>query len=129
MWANSYALPIMITENGIADHLDANRPRFLVEHLAAVAAAIQAGANVRGYFHWSSIDNFEWVSGYCPNFGLYSVDRASTVRTRTARPSAALYRQIITAGEITDAMLMSQPAYQTPTSFCPDRAGPRDGGI
>ena len=122
MWANSYHLPIMITENGIADHLDVNRPRFLVEHLAAVAAAMQAGASVLGYFHWSTIDNFEWVSGYCPSFGFYAVDRTTEARTRTARPSAMLYRDIIRAGEISDALLAAQPAYQMPTSYCSDRA-------
>ena len=108
----------MITENGIADRADVNRARFLVEHLAAVATAIQAGVDVRGYFHWSNIDNFEWVSGFCPNFGLYSVDHTYPMRARTARPSAMVYSQIIQAGEVTDAMLSGAAPYQSQTVFC-----------
>lgn len=131
MWAGSYGLPVVVTENGIADATDTNRARYLTEHLAAVAAAIQSGVNIVGYFHWSTIDNFEWTSGYCPRFGLYSVDYGSPARTRTARASAMVYRQIIEAGEVSDALLTAQQAqmYRTPASFCATMPMPGDGGM
>jgi len=118
LWANSYGVPLIVTENGIADAADVNRPRYLAEHLAAVAAAIQRGANVLGYFHWSIIDNFEWAGGFCPKLGLYAVDFTNPTRPRTARASAGVYRAIIDANEVSDALLVSQPAYRRPSSFC-----------
>jgi beta-glucosidase/6-phospho-beta-glucosidase/beta-galactosidase len=129
-YGNEYRLPMVITENGLADSRDVNRPRYMLEHLAAMFSAMQRGANIAGYFHWSTIDNFEWVGGYCPHFGLYSVDFTSPMRPRTARPSAMLYRDIIRTGEITDAQLMMAPAYQRPVRICPATAmNPRDAGM
>jgi beta-galactosidase len=127
MWVNAYALPIVISENGIADHADVNRARYIAEHLAAVAAAMQAGAHVIGYFHWSNIDNFEWSAGFCPHFGLFSVDRTSPTRTRTMRPSAMVYQQIIAAGQVTDTLLSAQSAYQSQTTFCAFQGTPDAG--
>ena len=91
--AGSYGLPVYITENGIADADDDQRPSYLLRHLAVLQQAIADGvADVRGYFHWSLIDNLEWTSGYFPKFGLFTYNHDSLVRT--ARPSAWLYRQI-----------------------------------
>jgi beta-galactosidase len=91
--AGSYGLPVYITENGIADADDDQRPGYLLRHLAVLQQAIADGiADVRGYFHWSLIDNLEWTSGYFPKFGLFTYDHDSLVRT--TRPSAWLYRQI-----------------------------------
>lgn len=117
-YTNEYRLPIVVTENGLADSRDVNRPRYLLEHAAAMFSAIQRGANVAGYFHWSLLDNFEWVGGFCPQFGLYSFDRASPMRTRTARPSAMLYRDLIRSGVVTDSQLTMAPTYQRPSRFC-----------
>ena len=128
-YGNEYRLPIAITENGLADATDANRPRFLLEHLAAMFSAMQRGARVVGYYHWSTVDNFEWVGGYCPQFGLYTVDRNDPMRPRRARPSAALYRDVIRTGEITDAQLAMAPAYTRPARFCAATVSPMmDGG-
>jgi beta-glucosidase len=91
--AGSYGLPVFVTENGIADREDALRSDFLVEHLGEVAKAIEKGVDVRGYFHWSLLDNFEWIKGFGPRFGLYHVDYETF--ERTLRPSADLYRKII----------------------------------
>jgi hypothetical protein len=118
VFAGSYGVPLIITENGIADAADINRPRFLAEHVAAVAAAIQKGVPVIGYFHWSLIDNFEWAGGFCPKLGLYSVDFTDPARPRTARPSADVYRAIVDAGEVTDQLLAAQPAYTSPAAYC-----------
>jgi beta-glucosidase len=85
--------PIYIMENGIADAADAKRAKFIVDHLRYVHKAIEEGEDIRGYFHWSLMDNFEWAAGYTMKFGLYSVDRETF--KRTPRPSAAVYAEII----------------------------------
>jgi beta-glucosidase/6-phospho-beta-glucosidase/beta-galactosidase len=113
-----YKLPIVITENGLADATDANRPRFVAEHLAELAAKIAAGVDVRGYFHWSTIDNFEWSDGFCPRFGLFHVDYTDPARPRAPRPSAMVYEQIIDEKQVSDALLSAQPAYSV-TPKCP----------
>lgn len=87
-----YERPIYITENGIADHDDDLRPRFIQEALTALHQAIQDGADVRGYLYWSLLDNFEWDKGYWLRFGLVAVDR--TTQQRTIRESAKMYGEI-----------------------------------
>ena len=79
--------PLLITENGIATADDADRIAFTGEALRGLAAAIADGADVRGYVHWSLLDNFEWMLGYTPTFGLVAVDRETFVRT--PKPSLA----------------------------------------
>jgi beta-glucosidase len=93
-----YGVPLWITENGIADASDAKRPAFLISHLGEVARAIGEGVPVRGYYHWSLLDNFEWAEGLEPRFGLYAVDYAT--QARTLRPSGALYGRIAETLEI-----------------------------
>ena len=90
--------PIWITENGIADAADEKRERFIVDHLREVARAIEDGVDVRGYLHWSLLDNFEWAEGYAPRFGLYEVDYAT--QKRTLRPSGRAYARIAAAREV-----------------------------
>ncbi|MDD2766633.1 MAG: family 1 glycosylhydrolase [Candidatus Moranbacteria bacterium] len=87
-----YYKPIYITEHGIADSSDMLRPRFLKESLTALHRAIADGADVRGYLHWSLLDNFEWDKGYWLRFGLIAVD--FTTQIRTPRESAILYADI-----------------------------------
>jgi len=96
--------PIFITENGMAnpDHVvrdgrvdDAQRIEYLRLHLQALQRAIELGADVRGYFYWSLLDNFEWNSGYLRRFGLFHVDYAT--QQRTAKDSAHWYREMIAA--------------------------------
>jgi beta-galactosidase len=95
--AGSYGIPVYVTENGIADADDDQRRRFLRDHLRAMHDAIEVDGvrEVRGYFHWSLLDNFEWAEGYGPRFGLYSVVPGSPARR--ARPSARLYARIARA--------------------------------
>lgn len=92
-----YNLPLMITENGLADSSDVNRPWYIESVLRSVYSAIEQGADVRGYFHWSLIDNFEWDKGFWPRFGLISVDRKNLSR-KIRKESADVYRQIIRKG-------------------------------
>jgi len=88
-----YGLPIYITENGVADASDRHRERFLREHLHWLRKAVDEGADVRGYFHWSLLDNFEWDSGFWPCFGLVEVDYKT--QARKIRPSALAYKELI----------------------------------
>ena len=85
--------PIVITENGIADSRDRLRGEFIRDHIIAMKKAIQKGADVRGYFYWSLLDNFEWDSGFAPRFGLVEVDYKTM--ERRIRPSAWAYKEII----------------------------------
>ncbi|MEV0401177.1 GH1 family beta-glucosidase [Actinoallomurus sp. NPDC050550] len=95
-------VPLMITENGAAfdDHVDADgrvrdqrRIDYLRDHFAAVGRAREAGADVRGYFVWSLLDNFEWAYGYSKRFGIVHVDYAT--QKRTWKDSAHWFRDVI----------------------------------
>ena len=88
-----YNKPIYITENGVADAKDKKREKFIKEHLRYVYKAIQEGVDVRGYFYWSLLDNFEWDKGFWPRFGLVEVDYKTG--ERKIRPSAYEYAEII----------------------------------
>jgi beta-glucosidase len=89
------AVPLLVTENGIADGTDRQRPAFIRDHLAALDAAVHEHLDVRGYFHWSLLDNFEWTQGYARRFGLYAVDFAT--QARTLREGGAEYARLIRA--------------------------------
>jgi len=88
-----YDLPMIITENGIADHRDALRPYFLISHLYAIEKALEEGIPVTGYLHWSLVDNYEWAQGYRMRFGLVHVEFPT--KTYTPRPSYYLYQKLI----------------------------------
>ena len=90
-----YGLPIYVTENGIGTEDDAQRIDYYREALAALVRAIESGIDVRGYYAWSLLDNFEWIHGYGPKFGLVEVDRATQVRT--PKPSASLLGNVARA--------------------------------
>lgn len=87
-----YHKPIYITEHGLADKEDKHRQWYLTESLKYVHQAIQNGCEVRGYFHWSLLDNFEWADGFFPRFGLYEVDYKTY--ERRARPTVKVYAEI-----------------------------------
>lgn len=89
----SYGKPIYVTENGIADANDELRQKFIPAALTAMERAIHDGVDVRGYFYWSLLDNFEWDKGYWLKFGLVAVDRKT--QQRTIRPSARVYADLI----------------------------------
>jgi len=98
--------PIYITENGCAINdgpdesgrvADRRRIEYLDGHLRALQQAMDAGVDVRGYFHWSLLDNFEWAAGYSQRFGLVHVDYAT--QRRTPKDSFAWYRDMIASGK------------------------------
>lgn len=86
-------LPMIITENGIADSKDLQRSKFIFQHLQELWKLIQEGLPIRGYLYWSLLDNFEWIEGFEPRFGLYEVDYATF--QRKMRPSARYYKNIV----------------------------------
>ncbi|MEI9850797.1 MAG: family 1 glycosylhydrolase [Sphingomonas sp.] len=88
-------LPVLVTENGIATTDDTQRIRFLDAALASVDQVRRDGVPLLGYIHWSLLDNFEWLAGYAPRFGLVAVDRASFART--PKPSARHYAALVRA--------------------------------
>ncbi|HEY4887261.1 MAG TPA: glycoside hydrolase family 1 protein [Candidatus Dormibacteraeota bacterium] len=90
--------PVYITENGLASNDDEWRERYLAEILSNVHLAIQDGVDVRGYFHWTNMDNFEWARGYQMRFGLIAVDRKTL--ERTIKPSGRLYARIAKANAL-----------------------------
>jgi beta-glucosidase len=95
-------LPLYVTENGMAaeDYVDPeggvddyDRIAYLRGHIDAAARAVEEGVDLRGYFVWSFLDNFEWAAGYQKRFGLYFVDYGT--QRRTAKASAAFYKRVI----------------------------------
>jgi len=96
----SLGKPVYITENGLASHDDEWRSRYITETLANVLRAIGDGVDVRGYFHWTNTDNFEWARGYGIHFGLIDVDRGTL--ERRVKPSGHLYGRIAAANSLPD---------------------------
>ncbi len=102
-WAHSFGLPVYITENGIEDEADALRPRMLVENVHQVWRATNFNWNIKGYFHWSLVDNFEWLSGWTQRFGLWGLNNQTQERIK--RKSAEIYEAICKENGITSAMV------------------------
>lgn len=96
-WASRYRLPITVTEHGTCDAQvpDRRRQWFLATSLASLAETVAAGTDVRGYVHWSLLDNFEWAHGFTPRFGLYRVDHMTQQRVLTG--GGRWYRDLLAA--------------------------------
>ncbi len=92
-------VPLLVTENGISTERDAERIEYVGRALLSVIDCLQDGLDVRGYVYWSLLDNFEWVLGYRPTFGLVAVDR--TTQARTEKPSAHWLGAIARANALT----------------------------
>jgi len=80
-WKATGGVPLLVTENGIATDDDAERIEYVERALSGTLACLADGIDVRGYIYWSLLDNFEWILGYRPTFGLVAVDRVTQVRT------------------------------------------------
>lgn len=102
-------LPILVTENGIEDITDRIRPRYLAQHVHAMWRAVNFNWPVRGYFHWSLVDNFEWERGWTQRFGLWGIDIETQQRTK--RPSTDLYAAICKENGLTSEMVQK---------YCPE---------
>jgi beta-glucosidase len=102
-WARSFGLPIYVTENGVENAGDGLRPRYIIEHIHQIWRAVNFNWPVRGYFHWSLLDNFEWERGWTQRFGLWGLDVET--QTRIRRSSADLYSEICHQNAITSEMI------------------------
>ncbi|MBN1312079.1 MAG: glycoside hydrolase family 1 protein [Anaerolineae bacterium] len=112
-----YGRPIYITENGIPDRDDKNRPRFIITHLHQLWRAIEEAIPVKGYYHWSLVDNFEWAEGYNPDFrfGLFGVDIET--QERTPRPSSRVYGEICRSNSLTQDLVARYDPELVPQIF------------
>jgi beta-glucosidase len=95
-------LPMTVTESGLATENGVRRAEHIVRSLEQIHRALDEGADVRGYFHWSLMDNFEWAEGFVPRFGLYRVDLDTYERTATE--GAEILAEIAAARRITGVM-------------------------
>ena len=102
-WGLKYKLPIIITENGFDDSDDRVRPGFIAEHIHQVWRGVNFNWPVKGYFHWTLVDNFEWERGWTQRFGLWGLD--VTTQARFKRPSADLYAEICRENGLSDDMV------------------------
>jgi len=91
-WGNQFGVPMIITENGIEDSQDVLRSKYLLEHLHALWRVVNNNAPVKGYFHWTLVDNFEWERGWTQRFGLWGLNLETQARIR--RPSVDLYAEV-----------------------------------
>ncbi len=97
--ATDGAVPLVVTENGIATADDERRVEYVRRALQSVRACLDDGIDIRGYTYWSLLDNFEWARGYAPEFGLVSVDRSTMART--TKPSASWLGSIARSNSLT----------------------------
>ena len=108
-------IPIYITEHGIPDSDDDQRPRALLLHLHQMWRAMQDNTPVKGYYHWTLTDNFEWAEGWRSRFGLIELDPATQRRTR--RPSGDLYAAIARGNALTTEMVDAYAPEVRPTLY------------
>ncbi|MFC1878842.1 glycoside hydrolase family 1 protein [Chloroflexota bacterium] len=108
-WGRQFEVPMIVTENGVDDSNDEMRPRYLIENLHQVWRAVNFNYPVKGYFHWTLVDNFEWERGWTQRFGLWELDTETQARTK--RPSADLYADICKVNGISS---------ETVARFAPD---------
>jgi beta-glucosidase len=104
--------PIIVTENGWAGDDDRRRIAFVQEALTGVHRAIADGVDVRGYYYWSLFDNFEWLAGYGPKFGLIAVDRAT--QQRRIKQSAVAFGEIARTNAVSPAVVAPLSTALTP---------------
>jgi beta-glucosidase len=112
--------PIYILENGVPDAQDRIRPWLLLNSLKEIYCLMQEGHNIRGYFHWTLTDNFEWTEGWNLRFGLVSLDAAT--QRREMRGSGRLYGEIALKNALTPEM-MKNAAASTPVASAPANCG------
>lgn len=114
-FARSYGLPIYITENGVEDQDDNLRPEYMVAHIHQVWRAVNGNWPVKGYFHWSLVDNFEWERGWTQRFGLWGLDVETQARIR--RTSVDIYEAICRENGISSAMVQQYVPTLFPVLF------------
>lgn len=107
-WAEKFKCPIIITENGIEDSQDQLRPQYMIEHIHRIWRFANLSVPIKGYFHWTLVDNFEWERGWSQRFGLWRLDIKDQTRIKTK--SVDLYSQICKSNSLSS---------ETINKFCP----------
>lgn len=102
-------LPIYISENGVEDAEDKMRPRYIAQHIHQMWRAVNFNFPVKGYFHWSLVDNFEWERGWTQRFGLWGLD--TETQKRIKRPSVDLYAEVCKENGLSSEMVQK---------YCPE---------
>jgi beta-glucosidase len=102
-WARSYRLPIYVTENGAEDGEDAFRRAYMARHLHQLWRAANFNWKIKGYLHWSLVDNFEWERGWTQRWGLWSLDEKTQVRKK--RPSADFFSEICRTNQLSSDLV------------------------
>ena len=102
-------LPLLVTENGVEDPDDKMRPRYIAQHIHQMWRAVNFNWPIKGYFHWTLVDNFEWDRGWTQRFGLWGLDVETQARIR--RPSVDLYAEICKENGLSSEML---------AKYCPE---------
>ncbi|MEM1528911.1 MAG: beta-galactosidase BgaS [Desulfurococcaceae archaeon] len=101
--ASKYSNALYVTENGTSDPRDLNRASYILSHAYAMLKAIESGLTLRGYFHWSINDNYEWPQGFKQKFGLFEVDLIT--KERKPRPSTKVFKEITSRNAINGDLL------------------------
>lgn len=106
-----YGLPSYVTETGASDPLDdGTGASWLARYATWAKRAVRDGADLRGFFYWSLMDNFEWNHGMALRFGLYAVDKDDPAKTRVPRQAVGVYREIAKANDVPRAVAERYPA-------------------
>jgi beta-glucosidase len=102
-WGLQFNIPMLVTENGVENHDDKMRPRYIAQHIQQMWRAVNYNWPVKGYFHWSLVDNFEWERGWSQRFGLWGLDVDTQARIR--RNSVDLYADICKQNGLSSSMV------------------------
>jgi beta-glucosidase len=108
-WGLQFNIPILVTENGVEDAEDRMRPRYLAQHIHQMWRAVNFNWPIKGYFHWTLVDNFEWERSWTQRFGLWALD--TETQQRTKRRSADLYAEICRENGLSSEMVQK---------YCPE---------
>jgi beta-glucosidase len=108
-WGLQFNVPMLVTENGVEDAEDRMRPRYIAQHIQQLWRAVNFNYPVKGYFHWTLVDNFEWERGWTQRFGLWGLDLETQARIR--RPSVDLYAAICKENGLSSEMV---------AKYCPE---------
>ena len=100
-----FHLPVWVMENGIDDRTGNRRAAYLHAHLKELLAAIADGVDIRAYLHWSLLDNFEWLEGWGPRFGLYGVNRETMERFATS--AVAYFKELTRTRRLPQSALLA----------------------
>ncbi|MGD8455871.1 MAG: family 1 glycosylhydrolase [Anaerolineales bacterium] len=102
-WGLQFKVPLIVTENGTEDSEDSHRRRYIVQHIHKLWHAVNFNYPIKGYFHWSQVDNFEWERGWTQRFGLWELDEKTQARRK--RRSADLYGAICRENALSSRMV------------------------